>query len=261
MYIITFYHINNIKIFNDEKNIIKLDLFRHFRYHVQNFKEVPLVYAYMRQVPNLANLAIQKRDIISFALNKGFEIDQEVVESATKNLYIEQRKDFETFLKSLERGNNTVIVSSLSILSTRVDELVKIINCVLSHSVNLWIVNVKLCINKNTNIVEIFPLLEKQREKTKEVGKHIGRPKGSKSSSKFDIYHNKIISLLVEENSVSAIARELNVSRSSLKDYIESRGIKELVSSIGSRAYEALDKEMDNIVLVCPFEAEKIREA
>jgi len=218
-----------------------------------------MVYAYIRQVPNLVSLVSQKQDIVAFSLYKEFNIHQEVVEHATKNLYLEERRDFEDFLKSLNNEKNIVIVSSLSILSTRVGELVKIINCMLSHNVDLWIANVKLLINKSTNIVDIFPLLEKQREKNREIESKIGRPKGSKSNSKFDIYYNKVVTLLIDKKSVSAIARELEVSRSSLKDYIESRGIKELVASIGTQSDIVLDKEVDNMILICPFETEEHR--
>ena len=55
---------------------------------------------------------------------------------------------------------------------------------------------------------------------------------------------------------MSAIARELEVSRSSLKDYIESRGLKELVNSITIPSHKIRDKNMDNVVLICPFELE-----
>ncbi len=123
----------------------------------------------------------------------------------------------------------TVIVSSLYILSDRAEELIKVINCMLSHNVNLWIVDKNMLMNKDTNMVDIFPLLNALRKEEKEKTNQIGRPKGSKSSSKFDIYQREIVSYLGEGMSVSAIARELDVSRSSLKDYIESRGIKELI--------------------------------
>jgi hypothetical protein len=62
-----------------------------------------------------------------------------------------------------------------------------------------------------------------------EEKKEIGRPKGSKSSSKFDLYLEQIIAELKQGRNVSDIARLLNVSRSSLKDYVESRALKELV--------------------------------
>jgi len=48
----------------------------------------------------------------------------------------------------------------------------------------------------------------------------------------------------------------LNVSRSSLKDYIESRGLKELARSMGKAVESLANKEVDNIVLICPFEEE-----
>ena len=215
-----------------------------------------MIYAYMRQVPNLENLVKQKQNILSFSHHEKLKIDKEVVEYATKNLFIEERTDFETFLKSLASGDQTVIVSSLAILSTRVDELVKIIGCVLSHNVDLWVCSSGVLINRQSNMVDVFPLLEEQRVKPKDKSAQIGRPKGSKSGSKFDVFHSRIIELLSEKESVSAIARELEVSRSSLKDYIESRGLKELVNSIDITTQQIRDKKMDNIVLICPFELE-----
>jgi len=218
-----------------------------------------MVYSYMRQVPNFDNLVLQKNTIVAFSHLKNMSIEQEVVEYATKDLPIDDRKEFETFLKSLSEGSYTVFVSSLSILSTRVEELVKIINCMLSHEVELWICDRQLLINRSSRMTDVFPLLEAYREEPKnEV--QIGRPKGSKSSSKFDIYHGEIMTMLSQKQSVSAIARMLEVSRSSLKDYIESRGLKSLVASIGAAAQNLEDKEVDNIVLICPFEAEEMKQ-
>lgn len=220
-----------------------------------------MVYAYMRQVPDFPHLTTQQNDILSFSLEKELKIDKEVVEYATKNLLLDAREDFEEFLQSMQEGN-TIIVSSLFILSDRVAELVKVINCILSHNVNLWIVNSNMLVNKETDMIDIFPLLHALGKEKKETTKQIGRPKGSKSSSKFDVYRGEIISLLREGMSVSAIARELEVTRSSLKDYIESRGIKELVEGAWIQMHETQSiRDMDNIVLVCPFEeARKAKE-
>jgi len=215
-----------------------------------------MIYAYMRQVPNLENLVSQKQNILSFSHQEKLQINKEVVEYSTKNLLINQRNDFETFLKSLSSGEHTVIVSSLAILSTRVDELVKIIGCVLSHHVDLWVCSSNVLINRQSSMVDVFPLLEEQRVEPKDKSVQIGRPKGSKSGSKFDVFHSRIMELLSEKESVSAIARALEVSRSSLKDYIESRGLKELVNSIDISNQKIRDKNMDNIVLICPFELE-----
>ncbi len=56
----------------------------------------------------------------------------------------------------------------------------------------------------------------------------IGRPKGNKSSSKFDEYQTQIINLLRKGLNISEIARELNIGRSSLSQYIQTREIKKI---------------------------------
>jgi len=212
-------------------------------------------YSYRRQTPGYPSLAEQQHAIMVFTMEKSLKIDKEVVEYATKNLELEKREEFETFLRSMKDGN-TIIVSTLSILSDRAEELVKVINCILTHNVDLWVASDNILINRESNMVEIFPLLNSLREESKEKRTQIGRPKGSKSSSKFDIYHSQILHLLGEGLSVSAIARDLDVSRSSLKDYIESRNMKELLDAMGSRiSEENIERGMDNIVLICPFEA------
>lgn len=216
-----------------------------------------MVYAYMRQVPGFPHLTTQQSDILSFSVKHALKIDKEVVEYATKNLLLDERKDFEQFLKTMKEGN-TVIVSSLFVLSDKVEELIKVINCMLSHNVDLWVVDSNMVMNKETNMVEIFPLLNELRQEEKEKTNSIGRPKGSKSSSKFDVYQREIIAHLTEGMSVSAIARELNVSRSSLKDYIESRGIKELIEGSWIEMNRATaTKGVDNTILICPFEKEQ----
>jgi DNA invertase Pin-like site-specific DNA recombinase len=211
-------------------------------------------YAYSRQAPSFPPLVSQQHEIRLFEPEKSIKIDKEVVEYASKNLILEERLEFESFLRSMREGN-IVIVSSLSILSDRADELIKVINCILTHEVDLWIASSGLCINSKTQMVDIFPLLNRLRDENQEEQRQIGRPKGSKSNSKFDIYHGQIVNLLSEGMSVSAISRQLEVSRSSLKDYIESRKLKDLAESMHHYLDEDHGKEgLDNIVLICPFE-------
>ena len=215
-------------------------------------------YAYLRQVPESDSMSEQQRKILSFALNQGIEIDKEVVEYSNKNHLIEEREKFDTFLQSMEEGSS-VIVDSLSSLSNRVEEMIKIINCMLRRSIVLYIASSKTILRRETSIVEVFPLLNDLREEQKTKSTQIGRPKGSRSSSKFDIYQPQIISLLKTGVNVSAISRDLGVSRSSLKDYIESRGLRELIKGAWM---EILPEQnlvgADNTVLVCPFEQERL---
>ena len=48
------------------------------------------------------------------------------------------------------------------------------------------------------------------------------------SKSKFDAYRPQIIELLENRTSISEIAKILQVSRTSLKDYVNSRALKSL---------------------------------
>jgi predicted transcriptional regulator len=58
--------------------------------------------------------------------------------------------------------------------------------------------------------------------------------------------------------SVSAIARELEASRSSVKDYIESRGIRELVEGSWMEINQPKQPVgVNNTLLICSFEKEK----
>jgi len=216
-----------------------------------------MTYAYLRQMPNYSNLSEQQRNILSFALTQGLQIDKEVIEYSTKNRPIEEREEFEKFLHTLKEGD-AIVMEHLAILSDVVEEIVKVINCMLSRGITLYVASAGVSVRKETPLVDVFPLLNDLREAQKAKTGQIGRPKGSRSSSKFDVYQAKIIELLKEGLSVSAIARELNVSRSSLKDYIESRGIRELVN--GSWMEIATPQQVpgvDNTILICPFEQEK----
>jgi len=213
-------------------------------------------YAYLRQMPD-SNMSEQQRNILSFSLAQNLQVDKEVIEYSSKNHPIEERKKFESFMHSLEEGSS-LIIDTLSVLSDRAEELIKIINCMLSRRIDLYIANSKTLINKETTVVEIFPLLNDLREAQKAKSNQIGRPKGSRSSSKFDAYQSEIISFLKEGMNVSAIARELGVSRSSLKDYIESRGIRELVEGSWMEVNQPQGiSGVDNTILVCPFDQER----
>jgi DNA invertase Pin-like site-specific DNA recombinase len=208
-------------------------------------------------MPDNNNMSEQQRNILSFSLTQNLDIDKEVIEYSSKNHVIEERKKFEAFMHSLEE-NDILVIDTLSILSDRAEELIKIINCMLSRKIDLYIASSKTLLKKETTVVEIFPLLNDLREAQKAKSNQIGRPKGSRSSSKFDVYQPQIISLMKEGLNVSAIARELEVSRSSLKDYIESRGIRELVEGSWMEINQPQKiSGVDDTLLICPFEQEK----
>ena len=216
-----------------------------------------MIYAYFRNISNHIGLSQQQQMVLSFSLKRQMDIDKEVVEYSAKNLPIEKRGQFEKFIQGLKKYD-IIVIHSLPVLSSRVEELVKIITCFLSKRVALYVVKCSTFINKDSKIEQIFPLLNDLRETEQSKESKVGRPRGSRSRSKFDKYQLEIISLLNDGYNVSAIARKLKVSRSSLKDYIHSRNMK----SISRGSWMELDKsedlkESDDTIMICPFEKEK----
>ncbi len=215
-----------------------------------------MIYAYFRQISNQINMSEQQQMILSFSLKRQMDIDNEVVEYSAKNLSIEKRGQFEKFIQGLKRYD-VIVIHSLPVLSNHAEELIKIITCFLSKRVALYVAKCGIFINKDSKIEQIFPLLNDLRETEQSKESKVGRPKGSHSKSKFDRYQLDIIELLKNGCNVSVIARKLNVSRSSLKDYIQSRNIK----SISRGSWVEIDKSdtlnnSDDTIIICPFDKE-----
>ncbi len=213
-----------------------------------------MTYAYLRQVPGAKNLTLQQKSVISYALGAGLEIDKEVVEHSSKNRPIEERKQFEDFMHSMGEGDH-LIVDEIWTLSDKVEELTKILGCIMSRRINLHIASNKMLVTKETPIGRLMPLLNEERSVPSAKRSGVGRPKGSKSRSKFDTLQPKILQMLKEGMSVSAIARELGVNRSSLKDYIESRSLKELVDNTFIEIGRPMEADIiSDEMLICPFD-------
>jgi len=215
-------------------------------------KDNGMTYAYVRQLPHFVPLSQQQREIIAFATEHNLTIDKEVVEYSNKHVSMENRKDFEAFMQGVKKGDR-LIVSHFAVISQRIDEVIKVINCILSHKATLYICSSKTKVDSRVKLVDVAPILNDLGIVDQEKRGSIGRPKGSRSSSKFDPYYTQIVAMLKEEMSVSAMARSLGVSRSSLKDYIESRELKQMVAGSWMKQVPA-SQEPENIVLVCPFE-------
>ena len=217
-----------------------------------------MTYAYLRQAPGSKSLVSQQESVVGYALANGLEIDKEVVEHSGRNRPIEERKQFEEFIHSLSEGDD-LIVDEVWTLSSRVDELVKIIGCTISRKINLYIADKEVLIVKETPLGRVIPLINELRESSEKRIGGVGRPKGSKSRSKFDSLQPEILKGLREGKSVSAIARELGVSRSSLKDYIASRDLKTLSQNRFMEIGKSTDgsADIEDKLLICPFENER----
>ncbi|MDR2342374.1 MAG: recombinase family protein [Campylobacteraceae bacterium] len=175
------------------------------------------------------NISTQQKQILKYALANDFSIQATEIDNSSSEKVLEERKWFRGFLRSL-KPDDTVLVYDLWSLTNKIDELVKIFECLLRRNITLHICNKRFIISNQTPLFDVLELLAKQRELNiyPDKSAYIGRPKGRMSRSKFDDNRAEIVSMLEENISVNHIAKVFSFSRSSLKDYINSRGLKEL---------------------------------
>lgn len=178
------------------------------------------------------SIVVQQKQILKYVHHHGIKVDTTEIENSNPEDILEERKEFKGFLRSLEDGS-CLIIFDLFTLSKRVDELVKVFECLMRRSISIHLTNTHTVIDVHSQPLMVLEILAKQRELSKNIEKEKlqGRPKGRMSKSKFDIHRSRIIELLEHHISVSEIAQILNVSRTSLKDYINSRGLKDLVKA------------------------------
>lgn len=178
------------------------------------------------------NITSQQNHIIKYANHHGIRLDTTEIESSNKTDTLEERKEFKGFLRSLD-DNDTVLIYDLWVYSKDMGELTKIIECLLKRDIKTIICSSSQSINYDTSPLAVMTILSKFREKNLIEKEKLsqGRPKGRMSKSKFDSKRSKIVQLLEDGYSVSKISRTLEVSRTSLKDYINSRGLKDLVEA------------------------------
>jgi len=188
-----------------------------------------MVIAFLRGKIRDYSISYQQESILEYAQKNSIAIEMTELDNALPSASLEDREVFLDLLKSLKK-DDTLLVYDISSFSKKVGELAKVFDCILKHDINVHVCNQNLVINKTTSASFLMSLLSNQREINinKDVAS-IGRPKGSFSKSKFDKYKTEIVKMLEENLSVSEIAKRLGVSRSSLKDFINSRSLKEIV--------------------------------
>lgn len=188
--------------------------------------------ALLKSKTDKVNIIVQQNTIIKYAKSNGISLDSTEIEGSDSSKILEERKEFKGFLRSLS-NNDSILIYDLWVFTEDIGELTKILECLLDRSITIYICNQNISIGIQTPSLEVLTILSQYREinliKNKEITQ--GRPKGRMSKSKFDAQRTQIIKLLEEDNAVSKIARKLEVSRTSLKDYINSRGLKDLVEA------------------------------
>lgn len=193
----------------------------------------------------------QLKSINAYAQASNIEITDEFVDHTSQNNTLDEREAVVTFFRN-NKGRD-LLISDVWALSSNIKDLVQMFACLLKNEMRIHIINAGVVIDQKSDIMLVLGIIDQLRQilETREK-KMIGRPKGSRSSSKFDPYLDQIIGFIRDNVSVSAMAREMGVSRSSLKDYIESRELKEVAKGMVTLdiPVDAEEKVIDKIV--CP---------
>ncbi len=190
-----------------------------------------MVVSYIRPDKDFDNVYEQLKLVNAYSDQMKLPIDKELIDQFSQNRRIGERHSVVELFRSL-RGD-TLLVYDVWVLSTNIEDVVQMTSCLLKNGNTIHCVKQGISVNAQSDIMVVLGLIDQLRQMVqKEDKKVIGRPKGSKSVSKFDLQLEAIVSLLKEGRSVSDIARQMNVSRSSLKDYVESRELKALVGGV-----------------------------
>ncbi|RLA73132.1 MAG: hypothetical protein DRG24_01020 [Epsilonproteobacteria bacterium] len=215
-----------------------------------------MIFSYIRPDKHFTGAFDQLKLINAYVEQKEIRVDEEMIDQTSQNNRLSERGEAVAYFRAHE--DDTLLIYDLWVLSSNIEDVVQLCSCLLKNNMQIHIISNALVINRDTDVMVLLGLIDHLRQTLHEKEKKlIGRPKGSRSSSKFDQYLDKIVTHLRNNKSVSEIARLLGVSRSSLKDYIESRELKEVIR--GSNYIEPSKNMEENLIntIECPTIEEK----
>jgi DNA invertase Pin-like site-specific DNA recombinase len=207
--------------------------------------------AYIRPDKYFDAAGEQLQLINSYAISKDIVIDDEFVDQISQNKRLSERTHVTAYFQSKKESN--LLVYDVWVLSTNIEDLTEMLTCLLKNRFNIHFIKQSVIISHESSVMLVLGLIDQLRQIMQSESKRvIGRPKGSKSSSKFDVYINEIISFIKDKKSVSEMARILEVSRSSLKDYIVSRELKQV--ALGSLLPKEIENAQEHVInsITCP---------
>ena len=174
--------------------------------------------AYLRVSTGSQDLATQKLAILDFTQKRRFTVDA-FIESRISSRKSPLERRIDEMLGTLQPGDR-LLVSELSRLGRSLGQVLQIVATLIERKIRF------------IAIKEAIEVDGKQDLRTKEglaaakaKGKLLGRPKGALGKSKLDGKEEDIRMLLGKEVSKASIAKILDVSRSALYHFIETRKI------------------------------------
>ena len=207
--------------------------------------------SYIRPDKSFDGVYDQLKMVNAYCEQRGISVDKEFIDQKSQNKRLSERHDVVSLFRPLRDG--TIVVYDVWVLSSSIEDLVQMLSCLLKNRMELHFVKPSVVIDRHSDTMVVLGLIDQLRQTLQQDDKKaIGRPKGSRSSSKFDQFHDDIIRYLKAQKSVSEMARIFGVSRSSLKDYIESRELREV--ALGGYRMELPKDGAANVIktIKCP---------
>jgi DNA invertase Pin-like site-specific DNA recombinase len=210
-----------------------------------------MVITYVRPDKNFDAALEQLQLINSYAISHNLSVDDEFIDHVSQNKRLNERTHVTDYFQS--KAGCTLLIYDVWVLSTDMEDLIQMFSCLLKNEFNVHFIKQSVIISSKSSVMLVLGLIDQLRQTLQNDSKKVvGRPRGSKSNSKFDRYINDIIAYIKEKKSVSEMARALKVSRSSLKDYIESRELKQVAfGSLLPIAPENAEQQVINTI-TCP---------
>ena len=211
--------------------------------------------AYIRPDKNFEAVSEQLQLINSYAIANDLVVDDEFIDYTSQNKTLNKRVHVTDYFQSQSHSHSTLLIYDVWVLSTNFKDLVQMLTCLLKNKFKVHFIKQSVIMTHESNVMLVMGLIDQLRQRIEaESNKAIGRPKGSKSNSKFDKHISEILAFIREKKSVSEISRLLGVSRSSLKDYIDSRELKNVAfaSLVSVESEDAEEKVINTII--CPNE-------
>ena len=194
-----------------------------------------MIYGYIRVSTDKQTVENQRFEIDNFCKNNSIKVNKWIEETISGNIAVEKRK-LGALLKKLS-SDDILICSEISRLGRNLMMIMSILNVCMEKNIQVWTIkdNYRLGNDINSKVLafafglsaEIERNLISQRTKEalarkKKEGVILGRPKGRKSSiTKLKGKYERVIHLLDLGYGVSAVARKLGVSRSTVYLFIK----------------------------------------
>ena len=196
--------------------------------------------AYLRVSTRSQDLANQKLAILDYAQQQQFAVDR-FIELQSSSLKGRHKQRVGELLDSLKPGDR-LIVSELSRLGRSLGQVIQIVDTLVHLKVRFTAVKEGITFEGKQDLqtkvmIALFGLFaEVERdlisERTKEglatakaAGKLLGRPKGTRGKTKLDGKEQDIQALLSKKVSMASIAKIMDVSRTALYHFINTRKI------------------------------------